>query len=127
MLPTRDRLPPDGLSSTAITILALDEFGYPVADVPFEMTVLCGDGKLPTKGTTDGSGIAEVQYTAGRESGLINVMITAAGRTTNVGLLQLPPELAPDVHVPFSGTATEAALEASWAPVVQQLRLERER
>ena len=124
-LPTVDRLPPDGLSSTALTLLAVDEFGYPVADVPLQLTLLRGDGKLPTKVTTGPTGIAQVQYTAGREIGLVKLMVEAGDRATQVGLLQLPPELAPGLHLPFSGTPAEAALEASWRPIVQSTRLER--
>jgi len=105
--------------------LAVDEFGYPVADVPLQLTLLRGDGKLPTKVTTGPTGIAQVQYTAGREIGLVKLMVEAGDRATQVGLLQLPPELAPGLHLPFSGTPAEAALEASWRPIVQSTRLER--
>ena len=124
-LPTVDRLPPDGLSSTVLTLVAVDEFGYPVADVPLRLTMLRGDGKLPVKVSTGPTGIAQVQYTAGREIGLVKLMVEAGDRATQVGLLQLPPELAPGLHIPFSGTPAESALESSWRPIVQTTRLER--
>ena len=46
VLPSRDRLPPDGLSSAMINIIATDEYGYPVADVPLTLTLGAGDGEL---------------------------------------------------------------------------------
>lgn len=125
-LPTVDRLQPDGLSSTVLTLLAVDEFGYPVADVDLRLNLLRGDGKLPTKAKTDASGIAQVQYTAGRETGLVKILVEAGDRATQLGLLQMPADLAPGLHVPFNGTPMEAALEASWRPIVQGVRLERE-
>ena len=37
LLPTVDRLPNDGLSSAMLTVVAVDEFGYPVAGVPVNL------------------------------------------------------------------------------------------
>lgn len=126
VLPQRDRLPPDGLSSTAVTVLVVDEFGYPVANVPIGLTLLLGDGEFPSKAQTDASGIAQVQYTAGRATSLVKLMVEAGGRTQIVPLFQLPPEVLPGLSLPFSGTAFEAQLVESWRPIVQPLRLEKE-
>ncbi len=125
VLPTVGRLPPNGLSSTALTILAVDEFGYPVANVPVSLSRILGDGELPRKATTDAAGIAQVQYTAGRAPGLVVLRVEAAGRVANLGLLQLPPDISPGLALPFSGTATEAALESSWRPIIQPMRIEK--
>ncbi len=125
VIPQRDRLPPDGLSSTAVTVLAVDEFGYPVAGVPVGLTVLLGDGELPTKAKTDDAGMAQVQYTAGRSVGLVKLRVEAAGRIQTVPLFQLPPDALPGLTLPFSGTAFEQSLLDSWRPIVQPLRLEK--
>lgn len=127
VIPQRDRLPPDGLSSTAVTVLAVDEFGYPVAGVPIGFTLLLGDGELPSKGKTDDAGMAQVQYTAGRSVGLVKLRVEAGGRVQTVPLFQLPPDALPGLALPFSGTSFEKSLLDSWRPIVQLLRLEKER
>lgn len=127
VLPQKDRLPPDGLSSTAVTVLAVDEFGYPVAGIPIGLTLLRGDGKLPPKAQTDDAGMAQVQYTAGRAVGLVKLRVEAGGRVQTVPLFQLPPDALPELAIPLSGTDFEANLIESWRPIVQPLRLEKAR
>ena len=66
LFPSRDRLPNDGLSSAMVTVLTLDEYGYPVGNIAVGLKVVDGDGTLPAQVTTDGSGMAQVHFTAGR-------------------------------------------------------------
>jgi len=54
----------------------------------------------PATATTDAAGVAEVFYTAGREPGLISVLVVGGGHTATVDLLQLPADLAPDLSLP---------------------------
>jgi hypothetical protein len=64
MLPTRTRLPPDGLSSSALVLLTLDEFGYPVANAPIGLRLVRGDGQLPAKATTDAARLTQAYHLA---------------------------------------------------------------
>ena len=125
VVPTRNRLAPDGLSSTTLNILAIDEYGYPVADVPLTLTAVQGDGQLPPKATTGPHGIAQVSYTAGRESTLVNLWVAAGPIGTNIGLLQLPTDVVPDLTLPASGTEATQALHAAWGRIVTTHRVEK--
>ena len=49
----RDRPPNDGLSSAMVTVLTLDEYGYPVGNIVVDLKVVGGDGTLPAQVTTD--------------------------------------------------------------------------
>jgi len=124
VVPTRSRLTPDGLSSTTLNILAIDEYGYPVADLDLAIQAIQGDGQLPAKASTGPHGIAQVTYTAGRTPGLVNLWIAAGPLGTNVGLLQLPHDAAPDLALPRSGTEAQKSLHAAWAQVVTTHRVE---
>lgn len=126
VVPTRQRLAPDGLSSTTLSVLAVDEYGYPVADVGLAIQAIQGDGQVPTKATTGPDGIAQVSYTAGREPGLVNLWIAAGPLATNVGLLQLPPDAADGVVLPRSGTESQQALAEAWSRVVTTTRIEKQ-
>lgn len=126
IVPTRQRLAPDGLSSTTLSVLAVDEYGYPVADVDLAIQAIQGDGQVPTKATTGPDGIAQLSYTAGRQPGLVNLWIAAGPLATNVGLLQLPPEAAEGLALPASGTAEQQALVEAWSSIVTTARIERQ-
>lgn len=125
VVPTRARLAPDGLSSTTLSVLAVDEYGYPVADVELAIQAIQGDGQIPSTATTGPDGIAQLSYTAGRQPGLVNLWIAAGPLATNVGLLQLPPDAAAGVRLPASGTADQQALAAAWSRIVTTTRVER--
>jgi hypothetical protein len=124
-LSTRQRLPPDGLSSSTITVLALDEFGYPVADVPLALSMIHGDGQLPKKADTGPNGVAQFFYTAGRAPGLVNIFIQTGNRAGNIGLMQLPPAAAPDLILPRSGTAAQIEQQSGWEAIVTTARAEK--
>jgi hypothetical protein len=124
-VPAQSRVPADGLSAVNLTILALDAAGYPVRDVPLELGVTQGDGAIPAKASTDAFGMALLTYTAGRAPGAVYVGIGGGGRQGAVGFWQLPPELAPGLDLPPTGTQETAALVAAWAPSTATLRVER--
>lgn len=129
IVPTRTRLPPDGLSSSTLTILTLDEFGYPVADTELALELRSGDGQLPATAKTDGSGIAQVTYTAGRTPGVVHVEAQGGGVTRALGLVQLPFD-APDFDLDprtLASTEARAATYEQWAPIVTRTLVPRDR
>jgi hypothetical protein len=129
VVPTRTRLPPDGLSSSTLTILTLDEFGYPVSDTELALDLRSGDGQLPTSARTDAMGIAQVTYTAGRTPGVVHVEAQGGGITRALGLVQLPfdaPEFDLDPKV-LSSTEARAAAYEQWAPIVTRVLIPRDR
>lgn len=128
-LPTRTRLPTDGLSPATLTVLTLDEFGYPVANTDLKLELRDGDGQLPTTATTDDSGIAQVTYTAGRTPGLVHIEVAGGGVTRAVGLIQLPNS-APGVELDpakLAPTADRATAIEQWAPIVTRVWVPRDR
>ncbi len=126
LLPTVERLPNDGLSSAMLTVVATDEFGYPVAGVPVTLKLIAGDGSLPSSVTTNDAGIAQVYYTAGRGAGLVSIQAAAAGHTAAVGIFQAPAATAASLELPASGTEASLALRKAWSAIVQVIRIERE-
>ena len=126
MFPSRDRMVNDGLSSAMLTILSLDEYGYPVGNVPVALKVAAGSGSIPAQATTDASGMAQVHYTAGRRAGLARISATAAGQTTSIPILLAPDSIAAGYTLPASGTAQRIALYNAWRQIIQPSRLERE-
>jgi len=128
-VPTRTRLPPDGLSSSTLTILTLDEFGYPVADTELTFDLRSGDGQLPKTAQTDATGIAQVTYTAGRTPGVVHVEVQGGGVTRALGLVQLPfdaPEFDLDPKA-LASTEARATTYEQWAPIVTRVLVPRDR
>jgi hypothetical protein len=128
-VPTRTRLPPDGLSSSTLTIIALDEFGYPVADTELALELRTGDGQLPKSAKTDATGIAQVAYTAGRTPGIVHIEVKGGGVTRAIGLVQLPFD-APDFELDpklLSPTEERAKAYEQWSPIVTRSLVPRDR
>lgn len=126
MFPSRDRMPNDGLSSAMMTILSLDEYGYPVGNVPVALNVVTGSGSIPAEAVTDGSGMAQVHYTSGRRAGVARISATANGRTTMIPMLLAPNTIAAGYRLPASGTEHQIAMYNAWRNIIQPARLERE-
>ncbi len=125
VIPSKLRLPPDGLSSAMLTILSLDEFGYPVPNVPVDLALGLGDGSVPTSATTNAAGVAVVYYTAGRKNSLVTIDARAGSTNAGVTLLQVAPEL----QVPTLGVSASAPVRAmldEWRQSFAALRVERE-
>lgn len=125
LVPSITRITNDGLSSSLITVAAVDEFGYPVPNVPVSLKLLAGDGSLPPEATTNASGLAQVFYTAGRTPGMVTVEVSSRSQTATGALLQVPDELTLPV-VPVAGSRAEAALVAEWRKVLGTVVIERE-
>jgi len=123
-VPNRDRLPAAGISSAMLTLLALDEFGYPVPGVPVAVTVDVGDGAIPAEVTTNTSGVAQVYYTAGRSPHVVRIRATARDRSAAVNLMQVPPEV-PELDLPTSGSQATVALIQGWQSIVTGLTIPR--
>lgn len=122
---TRPNLPNDGLSSAMLTVLTLDEFGYPVPSVPVALQLERGDGSIPGTVTTNVNGIGQVFYTAGRKADLIRIRATAGDHVTGIAMMQVPNN-GPKLELPRSGTVDARALVEKWKPIVTSIRIERE-
>jgi hypothetical protein len=124
VLPSRERLPPDGLSSAMLTVATLDEFGYPVPNVQVDLALLVGDGALPASATTNAEGIARVYYTAGRANTFVGIEASAYQRAGGASLVQVAPSVTiPDL--PLSASAPVQALMNEWAAAMTAVRIER--
>ncbi len=126
VLPARDTLPPDGLSSSMITVVAVDQFGYPVADVPVALSVAAGGGTVPESVTTDANGTAQVYYTSGRDSGVVSLVATAGDAVGGAAMLQVPADTELGLELPASGSAWTAGVHDAWDGIVQSLVVPRE-
>ena len=124
VIPARARLPNDGLSSTRVTIATVDEFGYPVPNVPVDLVVTRGDGSLPATATTNAAGYAQVYYTAGRATDLVTFRATAGVEEGRACLFQAPEELALP-QLPFVGVREEGRLVEEWRHTAAELTVPR--
>lgn len=124
--PAEERLTPDGASSTSVHILTVDAYGLPVARVPVALKISKGDGVIPTTVTTDDQGYARVAFTAGAQTGL--VQIDAAAGPTIIGsaaILQAPASVSiPDL--PVTGPKLTVDHAAEWAAAMPMLAVPRE-
>jgi len=89
---TRTELTADGRSRSVIRATLLDPNGKPVAGDPVGFALSSPNGTLRTvSGTTDASGTATAEYTAGKKIGIVVVTATATLRnaTGNVSITLL--------------------------------------
>jgi hypothetical protein len=125
LIPNSDHILNDGLSSDMITIVATDEFGYSVANVPISLKVLSGDGSLPATATTGPGGVVQVYYTSGRKTGLVRIEASSGIHTAGFSFMQGPATLVGKLAFPRSGTDQDSRLLSAWTPLVRTLRVER--
>lgn len=125
IIPGRSWIPGDAISSARLLVIALDGFGYPVADARFGLQVVSGDGTLPAEVVTDARGIGEVFYTAGRSLRLVQVRAHQPGMSGVAAFLQGPAALD-GVVVPASGTPAMKERAEAWARVAVKRRIELE-
>ena len=123
---SKARLPNDGLSSSLITIVAIDEFGYPVPGVEMDLSVLGNLGNMPDSVTTDSQGLAQVFYTAGRSAGVAHIIAKAGDFASGTAIFQAPASVAPGLILPTGGTTQHRSWVAAWTGVVTEARVERE-
>jgi hypothetical protein len=107
-------------------VLTLDEYGYPVSNIPVDLQVVSGDGSLPAQATTDGSGMVQVHFTAGRKPGIARIAATAGGTTSVTPILLAPDKLATDYKLSASGSEHTINTYNAWRKIIQTARLERE-
>lgn len=125
LIPSRERVAADGLSSTLITVATVDEYGYPVPSINVNLRLTTGDGSLPASTTTGPDGLAQIYYTSGRKNTLVAAEASAGDLVANTSLLQVPATLAvPDL--PISGSKAVGALIEEWAASLGALRIERD-
>lgn len=124
VIPARPRIPNDGLSSDRLTIATIDEFGYPVAGVPVEISVVRGDGSVPATATTNASGFAQVYYTAGRATDLVLFRVMARDEVGVGAIFQAPEEVVLPA-LPFAGVREEARLVDEWRKSFAELLVPR--
>ncbi len=121
LVPSSDRSLNDGIAGTVLTIASVDVFGYPVANAEIALTLGSGGGQLPSTVTTDGNGISQIQYTAGKDAGLVRILAsTTSGATGATSFVQAPTNTIP-VVLPISGSKSVTAIHESWknsAPVL---------
>lgn len=125
LLPGRERIPNDGLSPVAFTVATVDEYGYPVPNVPVNLRLISGDGSLPATATTGPDGVAQVYYTAGRKNLVVMAEASAGSRVAAASVFQV----APGVNLPampLSGQAPQLTLRSEWAGSLASARVERE-
>ena len=125
LVPSRTRVNNDGASSTLITVLSVDEFGYPVPNVAVGLKLTAGDGILPQQATTNAEGLAQVFYTAGRNAGLVTFEATAGDITAAGSLVQVPERLALPA-IPVAGSRSDAVHVAEWDNALADIHLDRE-
>ena len=125
VVPSRERVPNDGLSSAMLTVLTLDAFGQPVANVPVTFEKVSGDGSLPASATTNDHGIAQVYYTAGRTPGIVHLKAKAGGNSAGIGIIQMPEGQGP-AALPPSGDPASVELQRDWSRIITSARIERE-
>jgi len=86
---TRTQLTADGHSRSVIRATLLDPNGKPVQGDPIGFSISAPNGSLRVvSGTTDASGVAIAEYTAGKKIGVIVVTATATARnvTANISI-----------------------------------------
>ncbi len=125
IVPSRTRLNNDGMSSTMVTIVSVDEYGYPVPNVAVAVKLTTGDGTMPQQATTNGEGLAQVFYTAGRKPGLVTFEVSAGDLLAAAALAQVPEALALPT-LPIAGSKADAGLVAEWDRALSEVRIERE-
>ncbi len=125
IVPARTVVPNDGTSTTSLTVLTVDQYGYPVPNVPVALKIERGDGNVPTTATTNAYGLAQVTYTSGRKADLVKVAVAAGDHVAQQALFQVPDVLKP-VALPFSGSEEVRSFSQKWSSAFSTLRLERQ-
>lgn len=124
VLPSSERVTNDGRSTVVVSVLSVDQFGYPVPDQPVTLRVNAGDGRLPSEVRTDARGLATVTYAAGRTAGPVDIEAKSGGLYGSATLLQVPASV--DIDLPASGSASVVSQDERLARLVQTVLIPRE-
>lgn len=125
LIPGKARVLNDGVTPLLLTVATVDEYGYPVANVPVNLKLLSGDGSVPASATTAADGTVQVYYTAGRKAQTVSIEATAHDATAAVTVVQTPAEVVLPA-LPTVASKEVAALIDEWAAAISPLRIERE-
>lgn len=123
LFPQSDVAANDGTSATRITVVTVDEFGFPVPGAEVKLSIETGDGSVQPAVRTNEGGIGQVFYTSGKGSGLVRIRARSGNRT---GLVSLVQSSIPDADVPVSGTRAAVDLTNAWDRLVVPLRIPRD-
>ncbi len=96
-----------------ITVLSLDQYGNPVADVAVNCSVQGGGGSVTGSVQTDARGIGTVVYTAGPLAGLGSVQFTTSDTSYTAPVWQ-SPEPMKAFKFPVSGGQRQGRTLAKW-------------
>ena len=125
LIPSRDRVPNDGMTPLLFTLATVDEYGYPVGNVVVNLKMLSGDGSIPQAATTSADGTAQIYYTAGRKAQTVSLEASANDATAAVSVMQVPGALVLP-ELPTVGPKAVASMIDEWSATISPLRLERE-
>lgn len=96
-----------------VTVLALDRFGNPVAQVAINASVSAGGGTVTSSVETDARGIGTVLYSAGPLAGLATVDFSLPGLTYSTPIWQALDPL-PNFEFPLSGGQERVKILGKW-------------
>jgi len=96
-----------------VTVLALDRFGNPVAQVAINASVSAGGGTVTSSVETDARGIGTVLYSAGPLAGLATVEFSVPGLTYTTPIWQALDPL-PNFEFPLSGGQKHVEILGKW-------------
>ena len=114
----------NGRDGTSVTLVAVDAYDLPVANVEFKLAVPQGDGSLPPSVKSDARGVAHVAYKAGTKPGLQTLRIEGGGLVNELPIFQVGPKMFVS-PTPGGGAAHLAALER-WQQASPTLTVVRE-
>lgn len=125
VIPASNRLANDGVTPLLVTIATVDQYGYPVGNIPVNLRLISGDGAMPSSTTTGADGTTQVYYTAGRKAQTVSIEATANDATAAITLVQAPTGLALPT-LPVVAPKAVASMMSEWAATISPLRIERE-
>jgi hypothetical protein len=124
VLPSSERVTNDGQSTVVVSVLSVDQYGYPVADQPVTLRLNAGDGRLPSEVRTDSRGLATVTYAAGTTPGAVDIEARSGDLYGGATIIQAPGNV--QVDLPVSGSQVYAAQDARLQRLVQTVIIPRE-
>jgi len=124
VLPGSERVTNDGQSTVVLSILSVDQYGYPVADQPVTLRLNSGDGRLPSEVRTNSSGLATVTYAAGTKTGAVDIEARSGDLHGGATLIQAPASV--QIDLPVSGSQIYAQQDARLQRLVQTVLIPRE-
>ena len=124
---SQSRIPNDGKSVCLVTVISVDQFGYPVGNQKFSIHKEIGDGTLFGEQTTNALGYAHLLFRAGSTEGLNLFELQTELGQSEVGIYQFQNTTATSINnVPYSGTKTMMDEHMFWDKAISSQRIDRE-